>query len=49
MRLKRKWLVGEVVSAAPEYEDVAAAREAGVGWSCSAVVAASTSAHLDTQ
>lgn len=34
MRLKRKWLAGELVSAAPEYEDVAAAaRERGVGWS----------------
>ena len=33
MRLKRKWLAGEVVSAAPEYEDVAAAaRKNGVGW-----------------
>ena len=34
VRVKRKWLGGEVVSAAPEYEDVAAAaREAGVDWS----------------
>ena len=34
MRLKRKLLAGEMVSAAPEYEDVAAAaREWGVGWS----------------
>lgn len=48
MRLKRKWLAGEVVSAVPEYEDVAAAaREAGVDWS--AVAEASASAHLDTQ
>ena len=48
MRIKRKWLAGEVVSAAPEYEDVAAAaREAGVDWS--AVAEASASAHLDTQ
>ena len=45
MRLKRKWLAGEVVSAAPEYEDVAAAaREWGVRWS--AVV---RSEHLDAQ
>lgn len=28
MRVKRKWLAGEVVSAAPEYEDVAAAARA---------------------
>ena len=48
MRVKRKWLAGEVVSAAPEYEDVAAvAREAGVDWS--AVAEASASARLDTQ
>ena len=33
MRVKRKWLAGEVVSASPEYEDVAAAaREQGTGW-----------------
>ncbi len=33
MRVKRKWLAGQVVSAAPEYEDVAAAvRAAGVDW-----------------
>ena len=33
MRLKRKWLGGEVVSAAPEYEDVAAAAKANnVSW-----------------
>ncbi len=33
MRVKRKWLAGEVVSASPEYEDVAAAaRERGAGW-----------------
>lgn len=48
IRLKRKWLAGEVVSAAPEYEDVAAAtREAGVGWSVAAEAYAS--ARLDTQ
>ena len=47
MRVKRKWLAGEVVSAAPEYEDVAAAaRESGVDWS--AVAETSASAHLDT-
>ena len=40
MRLKRKWLAGEAVSAAPEYEDVAAAaRERGVGWSAVAEAA----------
>ena len=40
MRLKRKWLAGEVVSAVPEYEDVAAAaRERGVGWSAVAEAA----------
>ena len=33
IRVKRKWLGGEVVSASPEYEDVAqAAREWGVNW-----------------
>ena len=33
IRLKRKWLAGEVVSAAPEYEDVAEAVRAGeVAW-----------------
>ena len=33
MRVKRKWLGGEVVSAAPEYEDVAAAvRDGGMSW-----------------
>ena len=32
MRVKRKWLGGEVVSAAPEYEDVAAARASGWSW-----------------
>ena len=48
MRLKRKWLAGEVVSAAPEYEDVAAAaRERGMGWQAVAEAAAST--YLDTQ
>ena len=34
MRLKRKWLGGEVVSAAAEYEDVVSAvRDGGAGWS----------------
>ena len=33
IRVKRKWLGGEVISAAPEYDDVAAAAKAyGVGW-----------------
>ena len=33
IRIKRKWLGGEVVSAAPEYEDVAAAaRASGADW-----------------
>ena len=33
MRVKRKWLGGEMVSAAPEYEDVAAAaRASGIGF-----------------
>ena len=33
IRVKRKWLGGEVVSQSPEYDDVArAAREWGVGW-----------------
>ena len=32
MRVKRKWLAGEMVSAAPEYDDVAGAAQAhGVG------------------
>ena len=44
MRVKRKWLAGEVVSAAPEYEDVAAAaRKQGAGWQA-AVEAANGSA-----
>ena len=47
MRVKRKWLAGKVVSAAPEYEDVvAAARERDVSWS--EVAEASESTHLDT-
>ena len=33
IRVKRKWLGGELVSQSPEYDDVArAARERGVGW-----------------
>ena len=33
IRIKRKWLAGQVISAAPEYEDVAAAaRAGGVSW-----------------
>jgi uncharacterized protein (DUF111 family) len=33
MRVKRKWLAGEVVSAAPEYEDVAEVAAAkGLSW-----------------
>ena len=48
IRMKRKWLAGEVVSAAPEYEDItAAARERGVGWQAVADTTAST--YLDTQ
>ena len=46
MRVKRKWLAGEVVSAAPEYEDVAAAaREAGVDWSAVSNAVAGSSAR----
>ena len=46
MRVKRKLLGGQVVSAAPEYEDVAAAARA-TGWSKASDAVAS--AHLDAQ
>ena len=37
IRIKRKWLAGKVASAAPEYEDVAAAaRAGGVSWQTAA-------------
>ena len=42
IRVKRKWLGGEVVSQSPEYDDVArAAREWGVGWQTVSEAAAS--------
>ena len=46
IRVKRKWLGGELVSQSPEYDDVArAAREWGVSW---AKVVGETSGHLDS-
>ena len=42
IRVKRKWLGGELVSQSPEYDDVArAAREWGVGWQTVSEAAAS--------
>lgn len=44
MRVKRKWLGGEVVSAAPEYEDVkAATNEKGASWEAAERAAKGTS------